>query len=84
MKMKERFFIVSLCYYTDENAPECGARVVIKSKEDLTKIPTYRIKENIYVAEAMEANDCEGIGVILEISEEEFQEEYFDEELIVF
>lgn len=72
----QRFFIVDLCYYTEENVPECGARIFIRSEKDITRMPTHAIKETFFVKEAMENNDCEGIGNIFEITEEEFYEEY--------
>ena len=76
-------FSVNLVYYTEENVPECGKTVFVQSDEDITKIPTHLLKENIFIEEAMETNDCEGIGYISEISEEEFKEEYPGEELII-
>jgi hypothetical protein len=78
----KKFFMVSLVYYTDENIPECGANIFISSTKDLTKVPVDLIKENIFVEEAMEANDCESIGTILEISEEECEDS--GEEIIEF
>lgn len=75
-------FSVDLVYYTEENVPECGKTVFVQSNEDITKIPTHLLKENIFIEEAMEANDCKGIGCVFEISEEEFKEEYPDEEVI--
>jgi hypothetical protein len=71
--MEKKIFAVSLCYYTEENVPECGAVIFIQSEQDLTKMPKHLIKENIYVQEALEANDCEGIGNIFESSMEEFE-----------
>ena len=76
-------FSVNLVYYTEENVPECGKTIFVQSNEDITKMPTHLLKENVFIAEAMEANDCEGIGYITEISEEEFKEEYPGEELII-
>ena len=84
MKNKERhIYMVSLVYYDENNIPNNGATIFISSYEDLTKVPTYKIKENIYVQEEMERNDCEGIGNIQRISHGEFFAEY-DEDLIVF
>lgn len=80
--MNKKIYAVDLCYYTEENVPECGAVIFIRSDKDITKIPTYIIKENIFVEEAMKNNDCEGIGNIFEITEEEFYEEYPNEDLI--
>lgn len=80
--MYRKFYMVSLVYYNEENVPENGATIFISSCEDLTKVPKYKIKENIYVQEEMERNDCEGIGSIFEITEEEFYEEYPNEDLI--
>lgn len=77
--MSKKIYAVDLCYYTEENVPECGVVVFIRSDKDLTKIPTHIIKENIDVEGIMENNDCEGIGYICEITEEEFYEEYSDE-----
>ena len=77
--MSKKIYAVDLCYYTEENVPECGAMVFIRSDKDLTKMPTYIIKENIDVEGIMENNGCEGIGFICEITEEEFYEEYSDE-----
>lgn len=71
--MEKKIFAVSLCYYTEENVPECGAVIFIQSEQDLTKMPKHLIKENIYVQEALEANDCEGIGTVFESSMEEFE-----------
>ena len=78
----KKIYGVDLCYYTEENVPECGAVVFIRSDEDITKVPTHILKENIFVEEVMENNDCEGIGNIFEISEKEFYEEYPNETLI--
>lgn len=75
-------YAVDLCYYTEENVPECGAVVFIRSDKDITELPTHIIKENIFVEEAMELNDCKGIGNIFELTEEEFYEEYPNENLI--
>ena len=77
--MSKKIYVVNLCYYTEENVPECGAMVFIRSDKDLTKIPTHIIKENIFVEEIMENNGCEGIGYICDISEEEFNAEYSGE-----
>lgn len=74
--MNKKIYAVNLCYYTEENVPECGAIIFIRSDKDIAKMPTHIIKENIFVKEAIENNDCEGIGNIFEISEEEFHEEY--------
>ena len=71
--MEKKIFAVSLCYYTKENVPECGTVIFIQSEQDLTKMPKHLIKENIYVQEALEASDCEGIGNIFESSMEEFE-----------
>ena len=81
--MDRKIYMVSLVYYNEENIPENGATIFISSYEDLTKVPKHKFKENIYVQEEMENNDCEGIGDIQEISHEEFFEEY-NEDLIVF
>ncbi len=80
--MSKKIYAVDLCYYTEENVPECGVMVFIRSDKDITKIPTHIIKENIFVEEVMENNDCEDIGNIFEITEEEFYEEYPNENLI--
>lgn len=80
--MDKKIYVVDLCYYTEENVPECGAMVFVRSDKDITKMPKHIIKENIFVEEAMENNDCEGIGNIFEITEEEFYEEYPNEDLI--
>ena len=80
--MDKKIYSVDLCYYTDENVPECGAVIFVRSDKDITKMPTHLIKEDIFVKEAMENNDCEGIGNIIEIPEEEFYEEYSDKDLI--
>ena len=77
--MNKKIYAVDLCYYTEENVPECGAMVFIRSDKDLTKMPTHIIKENIFVREIMENNDCEGIGCICDITEEEFNSEYSNE-----
>ena len=77
--MSKKIYAVDLCYYTEENVPECGAMVFIRSDKDLTKMPTHTIKENIFVREVMENNDCEGVGYICDITEEEFNAEYSDE-----
>lgn len=74
--MNKKIYMVSLVYYTEENVSECGAMIFIRSDKDITKMPTHIIKANIFVEEAMENNDCEGIGNIFEITEEEFYEEY--------
>lgn len=81
--MDRKIYMVSLVYYNEENIPENGTTIFISSYDDLTQIPKYKIKENIYVQEEMEKNDCEGIGDIQEISHGEFFEEY-NEDLIVF
>ena len=58
MKHQERhIYMVSLVYYDENNIPNNGATIFISSYEDLTKVPTYKIKENIYVKEEMERND---------------------------
>lgn len=72
--MDKKIYMVSLCYYSEENVPENGAIIFIRSEQDLTKVPQHIIKENLYVQEALEANDCEGIGTVLESSEDEFEE----------
>ena len=77
--MSKKIYVVNLCYYTEENVPECGAMVFIRSDKDLTKMPTHIIKENIFVREIMENNDCEGVGYICDITDEEFNAEYNDE-----
>jgi hypothetical protein len=71
--MEKKLFVVSLCYYTEENVPECGTVIFVQSEQDLTKVPKHLIKENIYIQEALDANDCEGIGSIFEISIDEFE-----------
>ena len=65
--MDKKIYAVSLVYYTDENVPECGATIYVTSDKDITKMPTHIIKENIFVQEEMERNDCEGIGFVYEI-----------------
>lgn len=81
--MKRQIYKVDLVYYTEENVPECGAEIFISSTKDLRKVPIDEIKENIYVQEELERNDCESIGYIERISHGEFFAEY-DEDLIVF
>jgi hypothetical protein len=71
--MDKKIYAVSLVYYTEENVPESGAVIFIRSEQDLTKVPKHVLKENIYVQEALEANGCEGIGNIFESSEDEFE-----------
>lgn len=80
--MNKKIYAIDLCYYTEENVPECGAVIFVRSDKDIAKMPTHIIKEDISVKEAMENNDCESIGNIFEIPEEEFYEEYPDEDLI--
>lgn len=80
--MNKKIYLVNLCYCTEEGVPECGAVIFVRSDKDITKIPTHIIKEDISVKEAMENNDCESIGNIFEITEEEFYEEYPNEDLI--
>ena len=79
--MNKKIYAVSLCYYTEENVPECGATIFIRSDKDLENMPKHLIKENIFVQEALEANDCEGIGNVFESSEDEY-EFYKDTDLI--
>lgn len=79
--MNKKIYAISLCYYTEENVPECGATIFIRSDKDLENMPKHLIKENIFVQEALEANDCEGIGNVFEISEDEY-EFYKDTDLI--
>lgn len=80
--MNKKIYQVNLCYYTEENVPECGAIIFIRSDKDMNQLPTHTIKENIFVEEVMENNGCEGIGNIFEITEKEFYEEYPSEDLI--
>lgn len=77
--MDKKIYMVSLCYYTEENVPERGGVIFVRSDKDLTKMPKHLIKENIDVEDALKENCCEGIGYICEISEEEFREEYDDD-----
>lgn len=79
--MNKKIYAVSLCYYTEENVPECGATIFIRSDKDLENMPKHLIKENIFVQEALETNDCEGIGNVFESSEDEY-EFYKDTDLI--
>lgn len=80
--MVKKLYVVDLCYYTEENVPECGATIFIRSDKDLENMPKHFIAENVFVQEAMEANDCEGIGNVFEISEEEY-EFYKDDETVL-
>lgn len=73
---KKQIYMVSLCYFTEENIPEHGETIFIRSEQDISKLPAHVLKENIDVEEAMERSDCEGIGNIFAISEEEFFEDY--------
>ena len=41
--MSKKIYAVDLCYYTEENVPECGAMVFIRSNIDITKLPTHII-----------------------------------------
>lgn len=80
-----KIFMIDLCYYTEENIPECGAVVFISTKKDITQISTEELKNNIFIEEQMISNDCEGIGYICEITQKEFEEVYNDDhELINF
>ena len=78
--MEKKIFEVSLCYYTEENVPEHGATIFIRSDKDLTKIPKHLIKEDTSVQEALVACGCEGIGNVFESSEDDF-ELYKDENI---
>lgn len=69
--MANKIYTVDLCYYSEENIPECGAVIFIRSDKDLEKIPKHLIAENIDVQEALEANCCEGIGNVYESSADE-------------
>ena len=80
--MVKKLYAVDLCYYTEENVPECDATIFIRSDKDLENMPKHLITENVFVQEAMEANDCEGIGNVFEISEEEY-ELYKDDEIVL-
>lgn len=73
-----KYFSVSLVYYDENNVPQNGATIYVVSEKDITKMPTHLIKENIFIEEELERNDCEGIGTIYEISEEEAFEECDD------
>ena len=44
-------------------------------------MPKHLIAENVFVQEALEANNCEGIGNVFESSEDEY-EFYKDADLI--
>ena len=79
--MEKKIYSVDLLYYTEENVPECGAKIFISTTVDLTKIPKDVLKKDVDVDEAMTANDCDGIGEIEEVSLEEL-EFYGDVELI--
>ena len=79
--MNKKIYLVSLCYYTEENVPECGATIFIRSDKDLENMPKHLIKENSFVQEALEANGCEGIGNVFESSEDEYKL-YKDADLI--
>ena len=79
--MNKKIYAVSLCYYTEENVPECGAIIFIRSDKDLENMPKHLIAENVFVQEALEANNCEGIGNVFESSEDEY-EFYKDADLI--
>lgn len=81
MTAEKKIYSVDLLYYTEENVPECGAKIFISTTVDLTKVPKDVLKEDVDVQEAMNANDCESIGTVEEISLEEF-EFYGDTELI--
>lgn len=75
--MNKKIYAVNLCYYTEENVPECGAVVFIRSDKDLVNMSKHVIAENVFVQEALEANDCEGIGNVFESSEDEYEEYEF-------
>jgi hypothetical protein len=75
-KNQMKFYAVSLCYYTEENVPECGAMIIVKT--DREDAPTaVKLRENDDIHEFMTIYDCEGIGSIVEISEEDM--EFYDD-----
>ena len=77
--MEKKIYMADLCYYTEENIPECGATIFIRSEDDLTSIPRHELKENIFIQEALEEAGCEGIINVFKISDKDFEEYYKDE-----
>lgn len=83
MCMNKYFFEVGLLCYTEENVPEYRASILVKSNVDITKLPEYTIKEYLSDEGVLDKNNCEGIGLIQKISEEELSEKWPDKAMIV-
>lgn len=66
-----KIYAINLCCYDEDNIPESCATVFARSEEDLTKLPTYLLKEKPALEEALEELGCEGISVVFESSEDE-------------
>jgi hypothetical protein len=82
MTTEKKIYSVDLLYYTEENVPECGAKIFISTTIDLTKVLKDVLKEDVDVQEAMYANDCESIGTVEEVSLEEF--EFYDNAELIY
>ena len=81
--MKERYFVVTLCDYTEENVPDNSVDVVASSKINLCLLPKYYIRQNLLIKEALEENCCEGVLRVEEISKEDYLEEYGENEYVI-
>lgn len=69
-------YAIDLCIYDEENIPQPGITILVKSERDLENIPYYTLAENEVIEELMEEHCCEGICFVSEISEKELVEDY--------
>lgn len=81
--MKERYFVVTLCDYTEENVPDNSVGVVASSKINLCLLPISIVSQNALVQDEIEENCMEGVLKVEEISKEDYLEEYGEEEPVI-
>ncbi len=81
--MKERYFVVTLCDYTEENVPDNSVGVVVSSKINLCLLPISIVSQNALVQDEIEENCLEGVLKVEEISKEDYLEEYGEEEPVI-
>ena len=67
-------YAVNLVCYNEENVPNTCGTIFVKSDKDIKSLPVYILKE--LLEEEIKNKECESIGTIFEISDEEFYEEY--------
>ena len=81
--MKERYFVVTLCNYTEENVPDNFVDVVVSSNINLCLLPVHFVRQNELIQEAIKENCCEGVLRVREISKEDYLEEYGEDEYVI-